>query len=234
MNTFEFDVEIKYTRRKGSIGIRIQKNGVCLLAPYRTPQSTLKQLVKDRQDWIREKLTLLKCDQEPSADNQLSNGMKIAFLGNEHVLHIHSASRNQVTLRNNQLWVELKEQSTKYQSQLCLKLLEEWYQQQAESYLNNRLQHLSNHMGLPYASLKVRSYKSRWGSCDRYRRITLNSRLIMASVAIIDYVIIHELSHLVHLNHSPEFWRLVEQYCPDYLQKRRWLRNQGHKLSLPE
>ena len=107
-----------------------------------------------------------------------------------------------------------------------------WYQQQAESYLPPRLEHWSLKSGLFPQNVKVRNYKSRWGSCDHQRRITLTSRLIMAPDEVIDYVLIHELCHLVEMNHSPAFWQLVSRYCPDYRQHRKWLRQQGSHFDL--
>ena len=232
MDNFEFAVEVKYTRRRGSIGIRINPDGVCLLAPHRTPKATLEQLLQQRQDWIREKMALLQDRSETSSTAELVDGEPLLFLGNHYRLSIIRGEKDLVELDSGRLCVDLDHHSEQPAEEHCRQLLSQWYQQQARQHLGERLEFWSAESGLSYQSLKIRSYKSRWGSCDQRRRITLNERLIMAPAEIVDYVIIHELCHLVHLNHSAPFWQLVAEYCPDYQQRRRWLRNNGHQLQL--
>jgi predicted metal-dependent hydrolase len=78
---------------------------------------------------------------------------------------------------------------------------------------------------IPHYNLKIRSMKTRWGVCNkRAKTITLNSKLIRYDIEVIDYVIIHELAHLIHFNHSRDFWNLVSKYCPNYKDKRRILK----------
>ena len=80
------------------------------------------------------------------------------------------------------------------------------------------------------SALKIRFYKSRWGSCDNQARITLNNRLAMAPDSVVDYVIVHELCHLVHQNHSSDFWALVEHFYPNFRNSKRWLKQ--HQAAL--
>ena len=232
MNSFEFDVQVKYTRRKGSIGIRVGKNGVCLLAPTRTPVATLKQVLSDRQHWIREKLALLESTANNAQKPAFIDNQTQPFLGADYRLSIVHGAKDQVYLDGSKLCIDLDVLSPLDTQTHCRQLLEQWYQRQAELILPGRLQHWSALMDQPYSSLKIRSYKSRWGSCDRFRRITLNNRLMMADDSIIDYVLIHELCHLVHLNHSAAFWELVHRYCPDYMDCRRSLRSQEQRFQL--
>lgn len=85
-------------------------------------------------------------------------------------------------------------------------------------------------MGLFPAKVVLRDTKSRWGSCSSTGHISLSWRLIMAPEKVMDYVIIHEFAHLKHMNHSADFWRLVVQYCPNYLECRRWLKENSRQL----
>ncbi len=78
-------------------------------------------------------------------------------------------------------------------------------------------------MGLHYNSIFIRGQRTRWGSCSPAGNLTLNWKLLMAPEEIIDYVVIHELTHLKHMNHSKKFWDMVEQYCPDWKRYRKWL-----------
>ena len=107
-----------------------------------------------------------------------------------------------------------------------------FYRGLAQDYLPGRLDALASELGLPYRQLRIKNQKTRWGSCSAKRNINLNLRLMMTPDAAIDYVIIHELCHLRHLNHSPAFWRLVGSRCPDYQLWRAWLRRNQARLIL--
>jgi predicted metal-dependent hydrolase len=85
-------------------------------------------------------------------------------------------------------------------------------------------------MGVTPAGVSVREFKSRWGSCDKRGKVTFNWRIIKAPHSIVDYVVLHELCHLVHPNHSKEFWMLVARYDARYVEHRAWLNERGEML----
>lgn len=106
--------------------------------------------------------------------------------------------------------------------------LNKWYKQETKRIFEERLKNLYGIFkeNIPYPKLKIRKMKTRWGVCNiRDNSITLNSELIKYTIDKIDYVIIHELSHFVHFNHSKDFWQLVHRYCPDYKLIRKELKN---------
>lgn len=105
--------------------------------------------------------------------------------------------------------------------------LEKWLKKEMKRIFEDRvrLNYMKFTENIPYPEVKIRSMKTRWGVCNRKRRyITLNSNLIKESIDKLDYVIIHELSHFVHFDHSKEFWAVVAKYCPKYKQIRKDLR----------
>lgn len=89
-------------------------------------------------------------------------------------------------------------------------------------------------MGVSYHTIAIRDQKTRWGSCSTRGTLSFNWRLVMAPPAIMDYVVIHELAHLKQPNHSPAFWQVVAQYCPDYKKARAWLRGNGSLVRPPD
>ena len=103
--------------------------------------------------------------------------------------------------------------------------------QQARIELPPRLIALADEAGLRVARITVRDQRSRWGSCSTRGAITLNWRLLLMPPAVRDYVLWHELMHLKRADHSPAFWKLVEQVCPDYRAARDWLRMHGKDLT---
>jgi predicted metal-dependent hydrolase len=101
--------------------------------------------------------------------------------------------------------------------------IEAWLKNQAVITINNKTRALSVTMGLDYNKLTIRNQKSRWASCSPRRNLSFNWRLIMTPEPVLDYVIIHELSHLREMNHSKKFWNIVSQYCPNWKAYRKWL-----------
>ena len=109
----------------------------------------------------------------------------------------------------------------------CQTALKGWLTHKAEEHLIPWLKRVSDETGLSYSAVSIRQQQTRWGSCSSRRLISLNARLLFLPPDLVTYVLVHELCHTKHLNHSPRFWRLVESYLPDYRQFDRQLRNGG-------
>ena len=101
-------------------------------------------------------------------------------------------------------------------AEACRDLLRRWLQRKARAELSPWLQRLSQRCDLAYSRMSVRGQTSRWGSCSSHQSISLNYKLLFLPPSLVDYVLIHELCHTVHMNHSKAFWQLVKQYCPEY------------------
>ncbi len=100
----------------------------------------------------------------------------------------------------------------------------------AREIISSSVSYWSSRMGVRYGRIAIREQKTRWGSCSEKGNLNFNWRLVLAPPEIRDYVVIHELSHLAHLNHSREFWNKVAEFCPEYKTRRRWLKENGHTL----
>lgn len=110
--------------------------------------------------------------------------------------------------------------------------LEKRYKDAARSYIPQRVAYYHAMTGGLYERITVRDQKTRWGSCSSKGTLSFNWRLMLAPPAVLDYVVVHELCHLTHMNHSPAFWQAVEEVCPDYRALRRWLKEHGDELVL--
>lgn len=102
-----------------------------------------------------------------------------------------------------------------------------WYLQQAQAYLDRRLPELAHTVGVTPHKIRLKDQRTRWGSCSSKGNLNFNWRLVMAPPYVFDATIIHELAHLRELNHSPQFWSVVRDYCPDYPKAKAWLREHG-------
>lgn len=102
----------------------------------------------------------------------------------------------------------------------------------AREYFPKRAAHFQQFTGGTYSRITIRDQKTRWGSCSAKGTLSFNWRLMLAPPAILDYVVVHELCHLTHMNHSAAFWQAVEAVYPDYRSARRWLKEHGQELIL--
>lgn len=108
----------------------------------------------------------------------------------------------------------------------------EYYQHKAQQVVNERVRKYLKYFDTEPSLVKVEDLKSKWGSCSRTNQLRFNWRIVMAKTSIIDYVIVHELCHLVHKNHSKEYWNLLRTLMPDYEKKKEWLRVNGKMLEM--
>lgn len=113
-----------------------------------------------------------------------------------------------------------------------LEAMERRYRKDARTKFETRVAHYIQITGGHYTSITIRDQKSRWGSCSSSGTLSFNYRLIFAPPIILDYVVVHELCHLTHMNHSRDFWNMVAAVMPDYQIHRQWLRDHGHELTL--
>lgn len=208
--------DIKYTTVRSdrrSVCITVKPDlSIVVRAPHGIKQSEIDSFVLSKYDWIVKTIAKIR-----SATAQtFTYGSKIKLFGEE--LTVTSAECKKVVLSDSLLLVpkELSEDELK-------KYVVEFYRAEAKSYLPARVKEISSETELPYSSLLINSAKTHWGSCTS-DRIHLSCLLMAATPETIDYVIIHELAHTVHHNHSKNFWALVSKHCPDYKAKRQELK----------
>lgn len=115
-----------------------------------------------------------------------------------------------------------------------MEVMDRRYRQAAREYFAGRCEYYRQFTGGSYARITIRDQKTRWGSCSSTGTLSFNYRLMFAPLRVLDYVVVHELCHLTHMNHSREFWSLVASVQPDYKIYRRWLREHGRELNIEE
>ncbi|HDZ16440.1 MAG TPA: M48 family peptidase [Methylophaga aminisulfidivorans] len=222
----DISISVIRSKKRKTMALQIRDDQVLLRIPARLPMALANRFIQEKKHWIQQTLA----NKTPSEKKQFTNGELFRFLDQKLPLNIIFAKRNKVYLENQTLIVETKVSEPSY-LQLS-KWITNWYRQHANEYLADRFALISKQLDFSPNSLTIKSYKARWGSCAINGAIQLNWKLIMAPVDIIDYVIIHELCHLQHHNHSSQFWGLVTHFYPDYQQARTWLKKHGHTLTI--
>lgn len=118
----------------------------------------------------------------------------------------------------------------KYRKDIINNSIERFYKAKAYGVLKERTEYYGSKIGYLPNKITVKSQRTLWGSCSSKKNINYNYRLIMAPINIIDYIVVHELCHLSHMNHSKDFWNMVEGIIGDYKERRNWLKENGSKL----
>ncbi len=218
------------TRR--SIGFMIDDNGLRVTAPKRISLTEIDNAIRAKQGWI---LTKLHERHERHAQRLQRppvvwrDGAALPYLGGEIILRLHQAARHRATFNPHTL--ELNVWLTPVSTEQQLKeRVRAWLQQDARRLFAERLDLYAARLGVGYHSFALSSAVTRWGSCTAQRKIRLNWRLVHFSLALIDYVVAHELSHLLEMNHSPRFWATVASIYPDYDGAKRALRKRAQEL----
>jgi len=212
----------KMSSRARSFRLTVNSSGEPVVTtPNRFNQNQLEAFVTAQEPWIKHHQQLAL-----SKKNFLESATEIRIFDKlyQKKIQIDPYRPSQVSLGANQtLQITVPEPG----DQTTKKVLERFLTQTAESYIISRVQILAKRMNLDYTKVKFGQHKSQWGSCHRNGTLTFNWRLVHAPTKVIDYVLIHELAHRVHHDHSPSFWRLVEQFDSEYTQHRNWLKRHG-------
>lgn len=220
---------LKRSRRR-TIGLTIRDTGLQVTAPHWARLADIDRAVASRSRWIQNRLSerQLYLDQQATTDKVWCFGGKIPYMGQLIELQ-HAASAPQTGLtgharapvHGDRLLLQLPPAAS---SERIQDAAHAWLQGQARWWLDQRLQHFLGMAGQTIESWQLSSATTRWGSCSSARRIRLNWRLIHFDHALIDYVVAHEVAHLVEMNHSPAFWKVVQGLLPGYEAARRELR----------
>jgi predicted metal-dependent hydrolase len=231
INNREIEVVVTRKNRK-TISIKISEScEIIICAPLNIDDEKVKEIIKDKEEWVAQSLKQI----ETKRKENVSFKEGILYLGIRYTLDIHKVKHKtlKIIFDNNTFNIYISESLLEKEMDVHLKeLLTKWYRVQARRIFQERVNYYSSKLKLSPKRMAIKDQKSRWGSCSSKGNINLNYRLIMAPIEIIDYVIVHELCHLVHLNHSKEFWALVKEISPNYLKYKEWLKNNGNMLNL--
>jgi len=186
-------------------------------APFYTQMEVIEDFIITKYSWVQRKL-IERSSRKKTAALNYEDGEKHLFQGLAYPLQLAHSNLNKVEMANGCIYV-FHRSNTSVKS-----LLKKWYRQQALQYLTQRTEIFANSHQLPaIKTIKVRYMKARWGSCSSDAVITYNIHLIKATVANIDYVILHELCHLVHPNHGSRFYQLQSKLNPNWKQQKQQL-----------
>jgi len=213
-------------KSKKTLSLKISENGLVVSAPLFMSEKKINQLVISKIKWIKKKLELI----EPQKNKLfIKNRASFDLLGKEIKITLLDGNNKIEWIDENNLKIFSKDQDD--QKKLKTFFIK-WLKEIALDYFSQRAYEISKLYAIPSNSILLSNAKSRWGTCNSKTEVRINWRLIQADPYVIDYVICHEFAHLTHMNHSRNFWNLVEKLCPNYKLAENYLKNKGFNLYL--
>lgn len=224
-------------RRRKTVGVVVRRDGrVEVVAPLRTAQTEVRRIVEEFRPWIEKKRAEAKERQRRRRMRQFDDGETIPFLGQTLDLRVQTsdaAPTDGVVREGGRLTVRVPSGlSTTSRRAVVRYAILDWMLEQAREVFHERHVAASKRVGRTAKTVVIKDMASRWGSCGPKRRMSLNWRLVLAPLPIVDYVLVHELCHILEANHSPAFWRKVAAACDHWRESRQWLRKHGDELEL--
>lgn len=207
------DCNVQYGKRK-KLSIHIDAIGlITVKVPRNTSEELIKSAITQKSEWLLSKLDAISKTKERPNKRVYHQQAKFMYLGKEWDLHelIGTEDLDEEALRKS---------LRKFYVSSCKKIIEE------------RIKKFEKQLGVKPKTIEIVASNTKWGSCSSDKKITFNYRLVMAPLGVIDYVIIHELCHLIHMNHDRSFWRRVGSVAPDYKEKQTYLAQYGQYMTL--
>jgi predicted metal-dependent hydrolase len=217
--------QLQYRVRRSDRARRVRVSvdaagGVEVVLPRRSPASAAPAAIEELRPWIERRLRAAGAVRDQIA----ARGETLPYLG-ARLRRQAEPGRTRAHRTGDTLLVPADTAE-------AASAIERWYRRAAAREIAPRLEHAAAQLGTTYAKLSIRGQRTRWGSCSATGAMSFNWRLLLAPEAVLDYVVWHEACHLRVMDHSPRFWALVGEHCPDFETQRRWLRAHGATLVL--
>lgn len=217
---------IKRSPKRRKLTITVERDrSVVVHAPESIPEEIIREVVESKRQWIYEKTRhVQKYEMRPHPPGkELVNGESALYLGHEYPIEIISTDSTAIHFEQRFLIpISLIGERRN--------ILRNWYINQAKEIILPKVTSFAAILGVEVANTKIVDSRFRWGSCTAKDNVTLNWRLIKAPMFVINYVIVHELAHLIEANHTPRFWNIVRTHAPTMEKARSWLRDHGQVL----
>jgi len=247
------DYQVIRSKRK-TLSLQVKLGVVIVRSPHFVDENYINSLVQKKSAWLKSKIAEQATIKNNHCD--FSQGSQLFYLGQKVTLDINFGAKTKTSFSFNSndeqtltvtLAVRNKDKLMQYNlpqhklpqdkslqsNALAVKVkkhLELYFKQQAEHLMSLKTNHFSEITGLMPTTIKIRQYRARWGSCNNRGELSFNYLMMMLPDEVINYIVLHELCHLRHLNHSPLFWQLVAKHFPNYRQAMQWLKT--HQSSL--
>ena len=207
--------------KRKTLSLMINENAELVVrAPKRLSIEKIQDFINEKENWINRKKRLI----ENQIKDVTSNHNKLLYLGNLFPINVEQNASKELFFTGEEFIANSIEPDS-----LSLSI-KKWYKNKFKEIALPRVAYFANKHNLMVNQVRIKNQKTMWGSCSSKNNINLNYLLLMAPMGVIDYVIVHELVHTIHRNHSTDFWDSVESIMPEFQEHKRWLKKNGYKL----
>ena len=229
----EISYRIRRSSQRTTVAVTVAPGeGVVLVAPPETTVPRLDHVVRQKASWIVDRLRHVGEVEAEAVEKEFISGETFSYLGRNYRLQVEARVHPTPT-KLDRGWLRVQvPKGIVGEDRLThvRKALEAWYLERAQQRITERVEHWANKTGLVPKSIIVKNQSKRWGSCDAYGNLRFNWRIVQAPMSLLDYVVVHELAHLQHKDHTKAYWALVGKMMPRYESARDSLRILGTGL----
>lgn len=225
INNKPISVEIKYSRRRTLYLRVVSEDCIEIRSPFGISDKKLLDFISKNEVWIKNQLNKTS---NSSRIKLYNDGEIFYFLGKSYRLKVSIAHKNLAYLNEADDTIRLECKN----SDNVKDILADWYKLEAKCHIQGRVNYYENIIGVKAGRISIKNQRTIWGSCSTKGNLNFNLKLIMMPQDIIDYVVVHEICHLIYFNHSKEFWKRVEEIIPDYVERKKYLKINGTKYYL--
>lgn len=217
------DIDYKLVRSKRkTLSLVIDSDAsLTVRAPLRMPKREIEAFIEKKAGWIAAKQREMKMRSDKFEKLVVENGAGFLYFGRPYT--IMKCGTDAIKTEEDKLLV-------KYDTDIDD--IVKWMKETAADIIKRRAEFYAQIMNVKYSVVKISGAKTRWGSCSAKNSLNFSWRLVMCSPQVIDYVVVHELAHIIHKNHGRDFWAMVETYMPNYKAYRKWLRDNSKIMEI--
>jgi predicted metal-dependent hydrolase len=222
----EFDYKIVRSPKRKKLTIAVERDrSVVVHAPKDASDEEVSRILETKRQWILTKMRHPQKYQDRlhPPGKEVVNGESAPYLGKEYRIEVTDTASGDVEFEDRFLVPRAHQANRR-------KVLQEWYIAEAKEKIVARAEQRARELGVDFGAAKIVDNRYRWGSCTVNNNVTFNWRLIKAPIFVIDYVIVHELAHLIEANHTPQFWSIVRAHIPAMEKAKTWLKEHGQIL----
>ncbi|MGA9188325.1 MAG: SprT family zinc-dependent metalloprotease [Methanosarcina sp.] len=217
---------IQRSAKRRKLTINVERDcSVVVHAPEGISDEKINQVVESKRQWIYEKINHPQKyrDLPHAPGKELVSGESALYLGRQYRIEMVKTGLSEIKFAQ-RFFIPTSQENKREET------LKEWYINKAKEKIVPRVKHHARELGVTFAKVKIVDNRYRWGSCTVKNNVNFNWRLIKAPMFVIDYVIIHELAHLIEPNHTPRFWNIVHAQSPTMEKSKAWLKENGQLL----
>ncbi len=220
LDDFNVQVHVRENARAKRLSLKFHPmdGQIYLSKPIRAGQQDISKFLNQSREWIRKTIN------DQGASISFNAGNSIPILGELHLITYSYAEKPSVKWSKGSLHI------SGFDPIIVPGLVKDWLRTYIYHYINDTSHKFAKEIGKEIGNITIKDTKSRWGSCNRSGDLAYSWRLVLAPEAVAEYVCAHEVAHLIEMNHSVDFWKIVNRLCPNYVNLRKWLKLNGKTL----